>query len=470
MKVRSLVVAVLLSLCVHTKVHALEPEPNAPLSLTAVVESVERSYPLLRAAALDKDVADADMLSAEGGFDLSWKTKATITPVGYYESLRAESTLEKPTALWGTSAFAGWRLGQGKYASYDGKQETLEYGELRAGVNVPLWRNGPTDRRRANLWRAELGVDIAKLSVVQQQIEFRRAAVHRYWAWVAAGMRVNVAKDLLEIVTSRDAGLAFRVEKGDLPGIERADNARAIAQRKAQLAQAERGLEQASIDLSLYLRDGSGKLRMPQRSQLPKSFPEPPLAAANAEAEDMKTAEQKRPEPRRFKLGQSQNQLENEFARNQLRPGIDLQVAGSADIGANNPLRPDLRQPVVEATVLLDIPLQTRAMQGRADASAAMGLRARIQEGFAKDRVRADVADAHSALRGARLRIDAARSEVSLAQELESAERLRFEQGDSHLLIVNLREQQTAEAELREVDALFDYHRAHADLRAARGE
>jgi outer membrane protein TolC len=78
--------------------------------------------------------------------------------------------------------------------------------------------------------------------------------------------------------------------------------------------------------------------------------------------------------------------------------------------------------------------------------------------------------DAHSALRGARERIEAARREVKLALALEDAERTRFEQGDSHLLIVNIREQQTAEAELREVDALLDYQRAIADSRAARGE
>lgn len=54
--------------------------------------------------------------------------------------------------------------------------------------------------------------------------------------------------------------------------------------------------------------------------------------------------------------------------------------------------------------------------------------------------------------------------------DLEQAERVRFEQGDSNLLTVNIREQQTAEAELREIEALFDFHRAVADLRAARGE
>ena len=92
------------------------------------------------------------------------------------------------------------------------------------------------------------------------------------------------------------------------------------------------------------------------------------------------------------------------------------------------------------------------------------------QQAYARDRIQADVQDAHSGIRGAYQRIEAARREVKLAVELQQAERVRFEQGDSHLLTVNIREQQTAEAELREVDALFDYHRALADLKFARGE
>ncbi|MFO0676563.1 MAG: TolC family protein [Polyangiaceae bacterium] len=148
--------------------------------------------------------------------------------------LQAESIVEKPTSLWGVSGFAGWKYGRGDFATYNGSQQTLEYGEVRAGVNVPIWRNGPIDRRRANLARAELGQDIAALSVKDQRIQVRRAATHRYWAWVAAGAKVAIAKDLLAIVEDRDAGLATRVERGDLPKIERTDNARAIEQRRAQ--------------------------------------------------------------------------------------------------------------------------------------------------------------------------------------------------------------------------------------------
>ena len=445
------------------------PKESDALRLDDVLASVERSFPLLKAAELEKSMATGDLLSAEGGFDVSWKTRGALIPVGYYDSVRIESVVEKPTSLWGASPFVSYKFGRGHIPIYDGRQETLEYGEVRAGVNLPLWRNGPIDRRRANLARAELGQDVAGLSVVEQRVQFRRAAAHRYWAWVAAGRRLVIAHELLKNVEGRDAGLGTRVDRGDLPRVERTDNARAVEQRKAQVALSQRGVEQAAIELGLYLRDGEGKPSSPQPWRMLRSFPDPP-PDATASGNDISLALARRPEARRFRLQLRQNQIELDWARNQLVPGIDLQLAGSQDFGRALASRPDLSKPVLEVTILLDIPIQTRFMQGRADAASAMVTRFGHLQDFARDRIEADVRDAHSAIRGARERIEAARREVKLALELENAERTRFEQGDSHLLIVNIREQQTAEAELREVDAFFDYHRAAADLKAARGE
>jgi outer membrane protein TolC len=81
--------------------------------------------------------------------------------------------------------------------------------------------------------------------------------------------------------------------------------------------------------------------------------------------------------------------------------------------------------------------------------------------------VRVEVRDALSALEAARQRVEVARRELRLARELEQAEWSRFGLGESTLLFVNLREQTTAEASVREVDALSDYHKAVASLRAA---
>jgi outer membrane protein, heavy metal efflux system len=441
----------------------------SPLRLEDVLGSVERAHPLLMAASRDVEIAAAETQSAQGGFDISWKTKGTARPIGYYDALTVDSLVEQPTGLWGITPVAGYRLGINDFPIYDEKYRTLRYGELRAGVNIPVWRNGPIDRRRATLQKAELGNELAALSYVQQGIELRRAASYRYWAWVAAGQKLKIGETLVQNVESRQAALAARVLSGDLPAIDEADNARAMEQRYAQLAMASRSLDQASIELSLFYRDGNGEPKVPEPEQLPSSWPTVARVAKSSSVA-LSTALTRRPEPKRLDLQQRQYDVELTYTENQRAPAIDVQVMGSRDFGPSQPDRPDLSKTVLELGVLVDIPLQNRVNDGRARALRALLERTSQQRRLASDRVVADVRDALSAIQRSEDRIASTRREVELALELERAERARFDAGDSQLLIVNLREQQTAEAELREVDAMLDYHRASADLKAACGQ
>jgi outer membrane protein, heavy metal efflux system len=439
------------------------------LALEDVLRCLERSHPLVLAALRDIDVATAETLAAEGGFDTTWKTKGSAQPLGYYDGIAVDSVVEQPTSLWGITPFAGYRLGVNKFPYYEGKYRTLRYGEVRAGANVPLLRNGRIDRRRANLFKTELGEQLAGLSYVQQTIELRRAASHRYWAWVAAGHKHRIAELLLRNVATRQAALDDRVKAGDLPMIDAKDNARALEQRRNQLALTERSLEQATIELSLFLRDVNGRPLLAKREQLPSGWPVADVSELNV-ASSIRSAVQRRPEPKRLDIQQRQYGIELEYTENQQAPALDLQVVGSQDFGPPADDRPDLAIPVMEVGVVLDLPLQNRVSEGRAAALRAQLQRTAEQRRFASEKVATEVQDSLSAVRRARDRIEISRREVALALELEDAERARFDAGDSQLLILNIREQQTAEAELREVDALFDYQRALADWRAACGQ
>ena len=55
---------------------AQQVEPVLPLTLERVLEAVDRSYPSLLAALKEREIADAKRLSAEGEFDLKFKTQA----------------------------------------------------------------------------------------------------------------------------------------------------------------------------------------------------------------------------------------------------------------------------------------------------------------------------------------------------------------------------------------------------------
>ena len=353
-----------------------------------------------------------------------------------------------------------------KIPDYYRERETLSGGELRAGAVVPLIRNGPIDRRRANLARAELGQQLAGLSLDQQRLELARLAAFRYWDWVAAGQRRELARALLQLAKDRDAQLNARAQAGEVPVFDRQDNQRALAQREAVLVQARRGVEQASFELSLFLRDDAGQPLQPGDARLPRIFPEPDRSLR--EGASLDEALSRRPELKRLLAQKKQQEVELAFQKNQLLPGLDVGVMYTQDLG-NTP-RPELQplgKPELEVSAVLDVPLLFRAPLGRIQSARAGVKRLDAQLQLARDRVAVDVRDALSALGAAEERITFTRREVAVSVDLERGERTRFELGDSTLLFVNLREQAAAEARAREIDALADFHKAAAALRAA---
>jgi len=437
----------------------------APLTLDEVLNSVKERYPLLQGAKKDVEAASGEIRSFEGAFDLQWKTRMTSSFLGYYENDRIDSIIEKPTTLWGTSLFAGYRLGVGDFAVYDGKLKTNPGGELRAGFSIPLWRDGPTDRRRANIGRARLGLDLADLQVAQQRIDAIREATNRYWDWVSASKKVEIYQSLLKIAEERDAGLKERVKHGDLPDFERRDNERAILQRRSQLISAERLLQQATIDLSLYWRDQQNNPIFAGPEHLGASLPMP---ATESEPKDgLDKALQARPDLLRFSALKKQNEIELVLAENQTAPKVDIQFQGVRSLREGDPIRNGTQ---LEAGIQLEVPLQVNVAGGREDFSRATLARLELQERFLKDKIAVDVYNAKSALSAAALRAKVTEEETQLAKKLEEGERVRFRQGDSNQLFVNIREQATADAAVREIDALADYLKSLANLKAALGE
>jgi outer membrane protein TolC len=442
---------------------------TAPLALEEVLVAATRAFPSLLAAEQRKDVAAGEKLAAEGGFDTLLKSQNRWSIAGLYENRNYDVSIEQPTGLWGATFFGGWRRGLGEYPVYEGKSLTATDGEARVGVNVPLWRNGPIDRRRAGLKQAELGELIAGHEYDQALIELRRVAAHRYWDWVLAGRRLRVAEAMLDIAEKRDAGIRRRVAAGDIAEFEAADNQRAILERRERQVASRRLLEQTAIQLSLYWRDEQGQPQLPDPERLPPAFPKetPGHGAAQDFAEALATAQARRPELQRLDLQQRQTETELELQRNQQAPGVDFSVMGARDIG---PGKDKLNREELYLGLNIDIPLQRRVAGGRAQAAAANLQRLKLEQQMAGDRIAAEVRDALSALEAARQRLDLAGKQRQAAQRLEQGERTRFELGDSTLLFVNLREIASGDAALMEADAATALFKAQADYQAALGE
>ncbi len=438
------------------------------VDLEEVLRSVEQNFPLLIAAMVQREVADGEVMSAEGAFDLNLRSGVSTLARGYYKNTQAETVLEQPTPFWGTTFFGGYRFGTPDVPIYQGGRVTYEGGEFRGGLKIPFLRDGPIDSRRAKLRQAQIDRSAAEPFIETQRLDFLRTAARVYWTSVAAGRRLSIVEELLRLARERNAGIRTRVARGDLPEIELLNNEQLIADRRARLAAAVRQFEAATIELSLYYRDFMGEPVLLPVSRLPGEFPSAEAYNVSRLPEDVQVALRNRPELRRLRLAREKQEVELKLASNQTLPGLDFTVAGSQDIGPPDPYS-NKNIFEWELMVNLQLPIQQRNARGRVRSVRGLISQIRAQEKFQGDRITAEVRNAASALNRAFEQYEQTRISAELARQVAVAEVRRFELGQSNILNVNVQELAANDSAVREVDAIAEFFRALADFRAALG-
>jgi outer membrane protein TolC len=279
-------------------------------------------------------------------------------------------------------------------------------------------------------------------------------------------MKRRVFERLLTVAKERDQQFAVRTKAGELSEFDRNDNLRQVFQRESQLLQAERGLQRAAFELSLFLRAEDGSARPVAGFAAPTTIPDTAPADVADALSKAEHALQARPDVRRLERIKEQQELDLVLARNDFLPRLDLGSYLARDLGEGSSNRDETE---LQLGLRVEVPLQTRSQQGRLDFLNAKQREIDFQETALRDRIRTEVLDSINALDIARSRVDVARKELELAKNLEAGELFKFNQGDSNLIFINLREQTTADSAVREIDTLLDFQRAIAAYHAAVG-
>ncbi|RYX99501.1 hypothetical protein EON78_03540, partial [bacterium] len=268
-KIRYLFCFTLGLIFISTPVMSIE---KSTLTIEDVYQSVDQTYPQINIARQERVIADSKLLASQGAFDTSFNAKGEARPLGYYTNGWYDFYVEQPTTLWGTTFFSGWRLGLGKFAAYEGKPETNSLGEYRTGFEIPLLKDGFTDRRRTNIAQAELKQTESDLKVIRKRIDSRQQAAAKYWKWVNAAKNYTILNNILNTALVRDKNLQDTAKLGNVAPIEVIENKRLIYQRQSSLVTAERSVEQSASELSIYLRDEQGNPYVPKLSQVPNTI------------------------------------------------------------------------------------------------------------------------------------------------------------------------------------------------------
>lgn len=437
-----------------------------PLLLSEVKQSVTGLYPPLLAALIERDIAAGRLQSAQGTFDFNMFAKAFGTPVGFYESGTVETGFEKFLGLWGSTLFGGYRLTEGdELPNYYRSNRTQGGGELSLGFKVPLLQDGRIDKRRAAIMKARYDAELADPLIRRQEIDFLQASAVAYFSWLAAGKKLQLAQEQLKLTLDRVEALQKQVDNGLIKKLVITDNRRLVADREIQAIRARRTFEAAALTLSLFHRDENMEPLVNRSDRLPERFPEAVNPHSLDLASDLRLALESRPELKQIEIKLAKAGIDLELARNAMMPSLDASVSGEQNFG--DQLYDDITDFELKGAVEFKMPLQRREAQGEKKVAESKQQQLLYEAQFARERVANELRNAHLALVAAHEQIRMAEVNVTLAAELEAAEKEMFSQGASNFLAVQLREQSTFSAQMKSVEAIETFFVSLAVYRAA---
>jgi outer membrane protein TolC len=446
---------------------------GSPLMLEMVRDSAERRYPPFLAILEQRNIAEGDIISAQGAFDLGLNADSRNYPLGFYDRSVQDLFFEQPILPTGGKVFTGYRLAQGHWPTYYNYLNTRGGGAFITGFEQPLLQDLRIDPKRAKLFQTEIERRKVEPTILKERVSLLKDAAKAYWNWVAAGQALAIYQDLEELTQAQFRALAdqARPEIGRVAQVDVIAFQSVLIKRQQQVVNARRDLQQAAVLLSFYLRDVRGLPSMPDVRSIPLAFPDARMPDQSQVEQDIQVALRLRPEIFGLMLEYDKARIDRRLAENFLLPSLDFYVYTEQNVGVRDvDLGKDFRPFIMETSLFFEVPIQRRYARGRVRAADATLRQISARTQFARDQIQGDVLSAAAELRASYELLRQYQNIEVVTRQLAEAERQRLEvQAASPLLFFVVRQQQVLDAQVLRVLSEGKFFSSLAEYRAAVG-
>lgn len=413
---------------------------GTPFTFPAIVDVVLAHHPVAQQARLVAEQARAELRQAWGAFDpklvASWDQKR-FGGTEYFKYFDAELKMPLPIGADVTLAFDRT---MGRYFNPD--RRTVGAGTFSAGISLPLGQRIITDERRTALKQARAARDAGDAERVGILNKLLFSLAKDYGAWYETWRRRAIAQEGEALADFRLRAIRQRVANGESAPIDTVEALLELQRRQVTRYETEASFYVSTLNLTAYLWDEAGR---------PAALPgdaKPVLDGVGRGGIDsvrldglLALATKRNPDLLKVQAKVQQAEAERLLATQGLIPLAEAKVAGLAQRGTDVSFFDRERlDDNYKAALSVSTPLLFLKERGK---FGATGAKLEFQE-FERDRLRRDVEfDARAAI------FDLANLERLLVRQsanvrnarlLRDAEQIRFEGGESTLLILNLRE------------------------------
>jgi outer membrane protein TolC len=413
---------------------------GTPFSFPAFVDVVLANHPVAQQARLVAEQARAELREAWGAFDpkliAAWDQKR-FAGTDYYRYFDAELKIPLPIGADVTLAFD---RAMGRYFNPD--RRTVGNGTFSAGISLPLGQRIITDERRTALRQARAARDAGDADRIGILNKLLFASAKDYGMWYEMWRRRVIAQEGEALADFRLRAVRQRVANGESAPIDTIEALLELQRRQVTRYETDAAFYISTLNLTAYLWDEAGRpLALPGDAK-------PVLDGVGAMGIDstrldglLDLATRRNPDLLKVQAKLQQAEAERLLATQGLIPFAEAKMSGLAERGSDvtffdrNRLDENYKAALVVSTPLLFLKESGKF--------AAAGAKLEFQQ-FERDRLRREVEfDARAAmfeLSNLQRLLQRQAASVRNARLLRDAEQIRFENGESTLLILNLRE------------------------------
>lgn len=413
---------------------------GTPFTFPGFVDVVLAHHPVAQQAQLVARQARAELRQAWGAFDpklvAAWDQKR-FGGSDYFRYFDAEMKIPLPI---GADVTLAYDRTMGRYANPD--RRTAGGGTFSAGISLPLGQRIVTDERRTALRQAQAARDAGEADRVGILNKLLFSAAKDYGAWYETWRRRAIAQEGEALADFRLRAVRQRVTNGESAPIDTIEALLELQRRQVTRYETEASFYVATLNLTAYLWDDAGRpLAIPGDAK-------PVLDGMGRVGIDslrldalLSLATRRNPDLLKVQAKVQQAEADRLLATQGLIPLAEAKVAGLSERGGDGSFFDrDRLNDNYKAALTVSTPLLFLKESGKFNAT---GAKLEFQQ-FERDRLRRDVEfDARAAifdLANLQRLLQRQMANVRNARLLRDAEQIRFENGESTLLILNLRE------------------------------
>ncbi|HCT58416.1 MAG TPA: TolC family protein [Gemmatimonas aurantiaca] len=419
---------------------ALVDTSGTPYTFPEFVDEVLGHHPVAQQARLVAEQARAELRSAWGAFDPKVSAKWDQKRSGgteYYNYLNTELKIPLPI---GADVTLAYDRTMGRYFNPD--RRTDGNGTFAAGISIPLGQRIVTDERRTALQQARAARDAGdaeRLGIVNKLLY---AAAKDYGSWYEAWRRRAIAQEGEALAAFRLQAVRARVNNGESAPIDTVEALLEVQRRQVSRYEAEAAFYLSSLHMTAYLWDPEGR---------PASLPDaakPVLHGLGRGGIDstqlsalVDRAVERNPELAKVQAKIRQASAERLLAAQGILPFAEAKLAGVAERGSDDSFfNRDRLDDNYKAALVISSPLLFLKETGKFNATDAKLDFQRLERDLVRRDIEIDARTAIFDLSNLQRLLVTQEANVRNARLLRDAEQIRFENGESTLLILNLRE------------------------------